>query len=200
MNMKKAKEIWKEIKDSPGYEVSSYGRVRNVDRKIKVLLKGKEHFYFRKGKILKSSINNSGYGTVYLGRYRKDMTHRVVAEVFLGKPSSGMAVNHKNGIRSDNRVENLEWVTYYQNTIYSRITFRTKGRSLNIDKALDIIKRAHLGERVKDLSIEYKVSRQCISKILSGRMWPSRSYPEVALARKKFPYVSPKFGIKWIVS
>lgn len=66
---------------------------------------------------LKPSKVGAGYhrvGLYYLGKTHNRYVHRIVAEAFIG-PSNGREINHKNGDKTDNRVENLEWVTRSQN-------------------------------------------------------------------------------------
>jgi hypothetical protein len=129
------------------------------------------------------------------------MVHRLVALAFLPLPAGGdkAVVNHKNGIKTDNRPCNLEWTTYRKNSIHSRTTLGHRGRSMTIPEVVAIIERASGGERVKDIAEELNLSRQCVSRIINGRMWRSKDYPMIGAARKKNPYVSPKHGTKHMV-
>lgn len=106
-------EIWKAV---PGYEdlyeVSNYGRVRSADHYV-------NHYYgarLVRGKLLKPQLARNGYLVVSLGRKDKHrLVHRLVAEAFLPREKEQIEVNHKNLIKTDNRVENLEWTTKHEN-------------------------------------------------------------------------------------
>lgn len=98
-------EIWKDIKNFEGlYQVSNMGNVKSLKRNI----------------ILKPSIvsyrktKDDGYYIVNL-KSKPHYIHRLVAEAFISNPENKPQVNHKNGIKIDNRVENLEWVTQNEN-------------------------------------------------------------------------------------
>lgn len=109
-------EIWKDIEGYGGYyQVSTLGRVRSIDR----VVKGKNgRDYTKKGKILKP-FNFGGYLNVGLfGTLSKptQAVHRLVAFAFIPNPENKPCVNHINGVKTDNRLENLEWVTNYENS------------------------------------------------------------------------------------
>jgi hypothetical protein len=106
------KEIWKWIdgyKDM--YQVSNLGRVRSVDRYVycEVSPNKLQHIF---GKVLKQGCNHKGYPIVYLSKDGKQKTitvHRLVAKTFIDNPLSLPQVNHKDGCKTNNCVENLEW-------------------------------------------------------------------------------------------
>lgn len=121
------KEIWLPVKNFEGvYEVSSLGRVRSIEHYDR---KGRR----RSGKVLKPQIA-CGYLQVYFnigGKQKWFKVHTLVAEAFLPVPpyleiiiSRGEAgrleVNHKNEVKTDNRVDNLEWCTSKYNRYWSR--------------------------------------------------------------------------------
>lgn len=116
-------EIWKDVAiESYGdfYEVSNLGKVRSKDRDYKtsngVVVK-------RKGKLLANSLQNNGYHTNSYTINNKCVIislHKIVALTFIPKEDlTKNMVNHKNGNKIDNRVDNLEWCTAKENSEHS---------------------------------------------------------------------------------
>lgn len=106
-------EVWKPIAGYEGlYEVSSLGQVRSLPRDY--------HFGMIESTILmKLDTVNGGYLRVTLsknGKRKRHMVNRLVAQAFIPNPGSKPVVNHINTIRTDNRVANLEWCTYKENS------------------------------------------------------------------------------------
>ena len=96
-------ETWKSVQDNDNYQVSNYGRVRNV---------------IRSSRILTPSNNGNGYLRVDLyrdGTRQKHFVHRLVAKAFLPNAKELPEVNHIDHTRSNNLLENLEWVTSSEN-------------------------------------------------------------------------------------
>ncbi len=102
---------WRYIAGFEGrYEVSEAGHVRNSVTE----------------KVLKPVVCTNGYLRVSLGRFSpNNLVHRLVARAFVEGYSEHLDVNHKNGVRADNRAENLEWVTRSENITHSH---RVPGR------------------------------------------------------------------------
>lgn len=99
-------EEWRQIADT-NYSVSNLGRIRNDE----------------KDTILAPRVHTLGYYSVRLGRKQQFLIHRLVAEAFLPLPTQeGMVIDHINRIKTDNRVENLRWVTKSQNALNSQRT------------------------------------------------------------------------------
>ena len=112
-------EIWKPVIGYEGlYEVSSYGRVRSLDRYVK----GKgESYWLRKGKVLSPEKNKDGYLLVSLccnGKRYLRTVHRLIAQAFIPNPDNLPEVNHLDEDKTNNRVDNLEWCDRSYNNNY----------------------------------------------------------------------------------
>lgn len=117
-------EIWKDIEGYEGkYQVSNLGNVRSLN-----------YNRTRGIKALKCWLSGAGYNTITLclnGRGESFTVHRLVAQTFIPNPNNYPCVNHKNEIKTDNRVENLEWCTYEYNTNYGDCIQKIKNNSSN---------------------------------------------------------------------
>lgn len=118
-------ELWKPVVGYEGrYEVSDEGNVRSLDRIVRTGIKHNETRIWR-GRQLKRSLKHTGYYSVDLckdGKIRSESVHRLVAEAFIPNPEHKKVVNHINGNKADDRVENLEWVSYKENHWHARKT------------------------------------------------------------------------------
>ena len=148
-------ERWKEIDGYNGvYFVSDHGRVMSK---------------FRGERILKPSINNAGYLKIHLGRHNSLDIHRLVAKEFLPNHGDKRDVNHKNGNKLDNRVENLEWVSHSDNIKHSYNVLNRK-RNTWTNKAVVC---EETGERFNSVRLAAKscnVSGSVLSNQLHGRI------------------------------
>lgn len=106
-------EIWKDIEGYEGlYQVSNLGRVKNLERYVNSR-SGKRK---SKEKILKQSRNRYMYVVLSKNSKRNCFTvHRLVAKAFLPNPNNLPQIDHINTDKTDNRVENLRWVTHSEN-------------------------------------------------------------------------------------
>lgn len=156
-------EIWKDIPGYEGlYQCSSFGRIKSL-RKEQVL-KSSGGIRTREEKILSTQLHYKGYKTLKLSKFNKCIRykiHRLVAICFIDNNNNYKQVNHINGDKLNNSVENLEWCTNLEN---QRHAIKNKLRVLRFtDSEINIIRNDK-----RSLSIianEHKVSFQLISKI-----------------------------------
>lgn len=101
-------EIWKDIEGYEGlYQVSNFGRVKSLNK-----------YHHKREQILKPNLKSDGYYETSLSKNSKPKwvrTHRLVAQAFIPNPENKPQINHKDGNKLNNCIENLEWVTNKEN-------------------------------------------------------------------------------------
>ncbi len=115
-------EQWRDIVGYEGaYQVSDLGRVRSLDREVTTMSRwGSPVVRKLKGRTIAAHwTNNAGYYTVFLGQGNQHGVHRLVAAAFVEGGFDGAEVNHKNGVKTDNRPCNLEWLSSSENKKHS---------------------------------------------------------------------------------
>ena len=164
-------EKWKPIDGYPNSLISNKGRVMSLFRGVRKIRALQEH--------------ECGYLTLTL--QRKDKTkrmrvHRLVAAAFLGPIPEGLDVNHKDGNKKNNNVENLEFMTRSENCKHgfrlglSFTPFRVKGENHKLAKlteaeVLAIRNRYSNGEGCRSIADSYNVSRYTVWDIAKRRTW-----------------------------
>ena len=149
-------EQWKEWPRDPRIKVSNKGNVVSYRRGV--------------GYPLNVSHNNGGYQVVNASR-PPQYVHRLVAETWIPNPNHCRDVNHINGDKNDNRVENLEWVTHSQNI---RHAFRT-GLNKNTTP-IRIVETGETFESQHECARRIGGSQAHISDCLAGRQSTHRGY------------------------
>jgi DNA-binding transcriptional MerR regulator len=154
-------EIWKDIQGYGGrYQVSSFGNIRSFKTKKGI------HFF----KYLKPLLGTNGYYCIRLyGDVDITKTiHKLVARHFLGAiPTEKHTVNHINRDKLDNRVCNLEWMTYSENNLHS-IGSRRNYSKEDIEKMIEYFNK---GYTLSEIARIFKSSKGGVRKILSGESY-----------------------------
>jgi hypothetical protein len=180
--MDNIEEFWRPIKGYEGiYRVSNLGRIKSLSR----LVQCKNGYRKTKEKILKPHINKSGYCSLDLGKKNKHLLHRIVANAFIPNPDNKPCVNHLNGIKSDNKFDNLEWCTYSENEKHSYLVLgkksnlsknrqTRKGSKSNFSKFTDLeieeIKNLILeNTKPSKIIIKYNISKSYISRLKNNK-------------------------------
>lgn len=164
-------EIWKSSREFPWLQVSNKGGVRTMDRVIKTK-RGQRRY---RGCVLKPQPT-LGYPHIVV-QLRGLYVHRMVAQAFVENPNNAPHVNHKNGVRSDNYSENLEWVTSKENHIHrckvlKRGIGSQQGGSKLTEIAIPEIRRLRAnGVPVPVIASRYMVGTGCIYDIFRGKSW-----------------------------
>ena len=169
-------EIWKNVPGYEGlYQCSNLGRIKSMSS----LVKCSNGFRKTKEKILKHYQKcDDKYCYIYLGRKNCYLVHRVISMAFNNNIENKPCVNHKNGIKSDNRACNLEWVTYSENEKHSYYVLgkdikgeKSHRHILKNEQVIEIKLRIKNGERNVDICKDYPVIDRTISDIRRGKRW-----------------------------
>lgn len=166
--MNKETEIWKDIPGYEGlYQASTFGRIKSLN-------------YKRSGKegILKPSLHKLGYLKVFLTKTKCYLVHRLVALTFISNPNNYPQINHKNGVKTENILENLEWCSAQFNVKHR---FDTLG---HLGSSIPILQYSKDGEFIRECKSAIEVEKifninhshitaccKCKRKTAGGYIW-----------------------------
>lgn len=174
-------EIWKPVVGYEGYyEVSNYGTIRSLDRQITILKEGiAPQVFIKPGRRLSPGVV-SGYLRVVLKHadFKLNLlVHRLVAIAFIPNPENKPQVNHIDGNKKNNTLQNLEWCTAKENTLHAtQIGKRTNvgennnKAKLSVQDILNIRNEFSVGKG-KELSLKYGVSVTHIYRVAKNKGW-----------------------------
>lgn len=161
---------WKDIAGYEGvYAISSEGQVWSYPKLGKP------------GRLRKIAIDGEGYKFIAL-QHNKVRTqpklHRLLAEAFIPNPGHYPCVNHKDGVKLNNSLDNLEWCTYSYNIKHSfelglsnQIGSRNAYSKLNENDVVQIKQLVRSGRTQKSVAEEFSISRAVVNGILKGVIW-----------------------------
>lgn len=145
------------------------------------------------GKFLKTMTDRLGYKFVHLCKEHKQYgkkIHRLVAITYIPNPEAKRTVNHKNGIKADNRVENLEWATHSENkkhawnTGLQKATEKVRKTAAKVCAINNILKRKLTMEQANQIRFLYKAGKYNQSEL--SRMFKIARYSIVKIIKNEY--------------
>lgn len=166
------------------HEVSDLGRIRTADhvishidrsqelrfdgRAISWLTDWSQWIQHKTGRLLKPALDGRGYLAIS-GKWGNPIkVHRIVLFTFLGRPEPGQVARHLNGVKTDNRLENLCWGTHSENLQDRK--WQGIPKKLSVGQIVDIKSRLDDGDKLIDLAGEFNVSISLIHRIKTNKI------------------------------
>lgn len=145
---------WRPILGFEGkYEASSDGRIRSL----------------LTNRILKPAINQNGYAHVSLCQ-KDHRVHRIIASTFIPNPNNLRDVNHKNGIKTDNRAENLEWVSHSENELHKIYKLKKSGKLLKPMRRVLCLENGKVYESISAACRDLNIKTNHIGEACQGKI------------------------------
>lgn len=181
-------EIWKDIPNYEGlYQASNFGRIKSLFRQEITIHPRSRKTMFRKRreKILDMKLDKDGYFKVRPcknGKARTFFVHRLILLAFVPNPNSLPQINHKDGNKINNNINNLEWCNSSQNMLHSYVNHlhkienkRGESSSVSILKEKEVLEIRRLWDSnlytQKDLASKFKTEQSNISRIVNKIYW-----------------------------
>lgn len=172
-------EQWKDVIGYENlYKISNIGKIKSLPKTVN---RGKFGTRYREEITLKQTFTPKGYNRIILrnNNIKKNFfTHRLVAMAFIPNPLSLPQINHINGVKDDNRVENLEWCTNSHNILHAFSTGLKKPTKGTINGMSKLNEAQVLAIRNKDndmlnsdIAKLYMVNTKTIRNILNRKTW-----------------------------
>lgn len=178
--MKYIIETWKDVVGYEGYyQISNLGTLKSLNR----IVKHKKGTLSVRERIISPYISTFGYPSVRMtkGNITKNFKiHRLIAEMFIPNPENKPQVNHINGVKTDNRIENLEWVTHSENlnhALEKSLRIMPSGTNVYNSKLTEVIvltaRKRYSSEKIsyQKLANEYGVSKSVMMLAVKGKNW-----------------------------
>jgi hypothetical protein len=168
---------WENIPEFDGfYKIDRNGNIKSIKRTGQWV----------ENKILSPAISKDGYHFVCLnknGVSKREAVHRLVAKTFLPNTRKAPEVNHKNGIKTDNRVGNLEWVTRSENKFHAykhglRKPIVGSKHGMSKLKDVDILDIRTSRDSAKSLATKFDINVSTVYSIIRGRYWRHSYLPK----------------------
>lgn len=160
-------ESWKKINKFPEYLISDQGRLKSIK--------------FGKERLRKPIVDGKGYMRISLsdnGFQNTQKIYRLVAIHFIPNPENKPQVNHKNGIKADNRAENLEWCTHQENMTHASVNGlmmageNNSSSILNSEKVIQLRQLHRQGNiSIRSLAKKFEISYPTARNIIIGKKW-----------------------------
>jgi hypothetical protein len=177
--METVSEIWRAIPDVDNYEASNHGRIRSLPHESVFVTGFGECRRMFPGRMVNPFLKR-GYYHVSISRgngRRQRPVHQLVAAAFLGRRGDGMATNHINGVKTDNRPENLEYITNSENVHHAYRTglLNNSGANSSLSKLKDEdvreIRRLKGTETVEALAMRFGITPSYARRLVNGQGW-----------------------------
>lgn len=152
-------EKWLKVKGyEERYEISDMGRIRRLSD----------------GGLMRPAINQNGYQHIVLSKdgVAKDFrVHRLVAEHFIENKEHKRDVNHKNGIKTDNRAANLEWLTHSENELHKIYTLGTPSKLLGACRPVKCLNTGVVYRSISEAKRELNLPKSThIQEVCAGKL------------------------------